>query len=137
MGMFDWFAIELTCLDCGTVHKASSLTDMQTKIRTDMSLEELKVGMELDIDTPVCSCGYIEITPSKKGGSFSLIESWTCSKCPGVKWAVVTIENYTLINGNSVEITKATIEAVNYISEEIGYYGWNIENGIAVFEENF
>ncbi|MDM7861281.1 hypothetical protein QTP81_11810 [Alteromonas sp. ASW11-36] len=134
MGSFDFFALALTCPDCGASYTENAPTNMQTKIQNHMYLAMLAVGTKLDIYYPITDCGYALVNPPVKKDSFTLIDAWECVNCSGYQWALITVEDSVLTGGQAVKLSCEIINNVNYLSDDANDIGWQIVSGKAVYE---
>jgi hypothetical protein len=124
MGTFDWFVAELKCPKCGKEHAANSRTNMQTKIDLNRWQNELGIGHHLSINYPITGWCYIEIRAPEDRDTFTLIEAWECSDCPGYQLAVVEIIGSKIVNIEAIEPSRENIEGANYVTDDIDFYGF-------------
>jgi hypothetical protein len=119
--MFDVFVAELRCPNCSRVIPITANTAMQTHLREDAYGLELGVGFVFDprdlTTRSILGSGYALIAEPPPGGPIRLLDVWECPECSTEPWAMVTIADGRIERIEAVELTRATLEAANFISD--------------------
>ena len=119
--MFDVFVAELRCPNCGQVNPITANTGMQTYIRDDADGSALSVGFVFDprdlTMRSILGSDYALIAEPPLGGPIRLLDVWSCPQCSTEQWAMVTIADGRIERIEAVELTRATLEAANFISD--------------------
>jgi hypothetical protein len=119
--MFDDFVAELQCPNCGTVHPPTTYVGMQTYIRGYPDGSTLRIGYVFeprDLTTKsLIGASYALISEPPPGGPIRLLDVWSCPACHTDQWAMVTIADGRLQQIEAVTMTRATLEAANFISD--------------------
>lgn len=119
--MFDVFVAELQCPSCGRVVPITANTAMQTHIRDDAQGDSLGVGFEFDprdlTTSSIVDSGYALVADPPPGGPIRLLDLWTCPEGQTEEWAMVTITGGRIAKIEAVTLTRATLEAANFISD--------------------
>jgi hypothetical protein len=111
----DYFCADLTCPRCGAVTRSEDV-EIQTKIRADPQLADLRVG---DRVGPLDPLGYLVMNPPD-GDRVRLVEEWACKAGCGFypNWVEITIEHDTITRIAPTELDRTTRARVNYITPE-------------------
>jgi hypothetical protein len=119
--MFDVFVAEMRCPSCGRLIPITSNTAMQTHIRDDADGSAIRVGFVFDsldlTTTSILGSEYALIAEPAPGGPIRLLDVWICPECSTEQWAMVTIVDGRLASIEAVELTRASLEAANFISD--------------------
>jgi uncharacterized protein YbaR (Trm112 family) len=119
--MFDVFVAELRCPSCGRVMPITANTAMQTRIRHDAYGWMLGVGFVFDprdlTTKSILDADYALIAEPPPGGPIRLLDIWICPECSTEEWAMVTIAGGRIALIESVVLTRATLDAANFISD--------------------
>jgi hypothetical protein len=119
--MFDVFVAELRCPNCQVVNSTIANTAMQTHLRSDADGSSLRVGYVFDppdlTTQGIIGSGYRLIAEPPPGSPIRLLEVWECPACSTEQWAMVTIVDLRIERIEAVELTRATLEAGNFISD--------------------
>ena len=119
--MYDYFVADLHCPGCGTVSPTTANTNMQTSIRGEADGSALGVGYSFDpIDLTtqhILSAGYALISAPVTAGSMRLLDLWICPACQTEQWAMVEIVGGRIEGIEAVQMTRASFERANFISE--------------------
>ena len=119
--MYDEFVAELRCPNCGQVNPITANTAMQTHIRGDADGSGLGLGFVFDpydlTTRSLLRSGYLLIAEPPPGGPIRLLDVWECPECSTEQWAMVTIADRRIARIEAVELTRATLEAANFISD--------------------
>jgi|SRR6185312_807811 len=114
---FDFFAGDLLCPRCGKVAAGSS-SNIQTKIRTDAAVEELRAGARVDASPEnLRESDYLEYR-SPAGAEVGLIEGWWCPACRGKNWALISIRDGVIREVSAAADVRKALAAANYVSDE-------------------
>lgn len=94
---------------------------MQTHIRTDANGSELGIGYPfepMDVNTEhLVGVGYLLITRPANEGTLRLLNIWSCDACDTDQWAIVDIAERKIVRIEAVSISRAVLEAANFIGE--------------------
>jgi hypothetical protein len=94
---------------------------MQTHIRVDADGSALGVGYEFDPfdlqSDKILRCGYLLVSAPPPDGRLRLLETWICPKCETEQWAMVTIDRGRLQLVEAVQLDRASLDLVTFISE--------------------
>jgi phage FluMu protein Com len=124
MGKFDFFVGALKCPICGTISKSDSSTNMQTKIRENMTFEELGVGHTLEInEESLFGAGYSLFNQPDIGEDVVLIDVWECKNCNrgGRNWAKIVVRDGIINEVSAFPVSKNVVNEANYIVDECLY----------------
>jgi rubredoxin len=117
MGMFDFFAGNLRCPICGAVSPADGTTNMQTKIRDQPKLEDLRVGDVVPMDG-VSGC-YQRIKAPEEDEPVRLLECWECPSCGTARnWAEIVIHKGIITSIEAVPLDRAHLERSHFVSDD-------------------
>jgi hypothetical protein len=119
--MFDVFVAELRCPKCRQLIPTTADTGMQTYIRDDADGSSLGIGYMFDprdlTTKSLLGASYALIAEPPPGGPIHLLDVWSCPACRTDQWAMVTIADGRLQQIEGVTMTRATLEAANFISD--------------------
>ena len=119
--MYDVFVAELRCPNCGQVIPITANTAMQTHIRDDADGSMLGIGFVFDprdlTTQSILDSDYALITEPRPGGPIRLLDVWICPECSTEQWAMVTIADGRIERIEPVVLTRAVLEAANFISD--------------------
>jgi hypothetical protein len=86
--------------------------------RTEATRGPAGKGDPVDLTTrSILGSGYALIAEPPPGGPIRLLEVWARTECSTEQWAMVTITDRRIEQIKAVELTRATLEAANFISE--------------------
>lgn len=115
----DFIVAELSCLQCGAVSPADTSTDLQTAMRPQPALAELRVGDRVALpDGP--ADGYWP-TGSITTTGLGLLEVWACPSCGARQWALVQLQDDRLHAVRAVRLSLETLEQAQFVSMEATY----------------
>ncbi|KAB8141586.1 hypothetical protein F8S13_17740 [Chloroflexia bacterium SDU3-3] len=134
---FDSFAAELRCPTCQTIASGDMLALMQTRIQADPSGRLLYVGDRVDVAPGgPANNGYLAVRPAQAHTAMHLLEVWTCGRCAsGPNWAEVVIERGLIQSITAVPLSRATLDQINYITDELVFYFDEI-TGVPLYQFN-
>ena len=119
--MYDVFIAELQCPHCARRIPITANTAMQTHLRCDADGSELGVGFVFDqpdlTTRSIVGAGYALVAEPAPGGPIRLLDVWICPECSTEQWAMVTIADRRIERIAAVELTRATLEVANFISD--------------------
>jgi hypothetical protein len=119
--MYDIFVAELQCPNCRTVHTADAYTNMQTYIRSYPDSSAIGIGFIFEprelTTKNIINARYKVIAEPPPGGPIRLLNTWTCPACNTEQWAMVTIADGRLQQVEGVTMSRATLEAANFIPD--------------------
>ena len=119
--MFDVFAAEMRCANCGRTIPVTADIGMQTHIREDADGSTLGVGFVFDprdlTTKSILGSGYALIAEPPPDGPIRLLNPWICFECSTEHWGMVTITDGKIASIEPIVLTRKTLEAANFISE--------------------
>jgi hypothetical protein len=94
---------------------------MQTHIRTDANGSELGIGHlleSMDVNTEhLVGAGYLLIIRPANEGTLRILNIWSCDACDTDQWAIVDIAERKIARIEAVLMSRAVLEAANFIGE--------------------
>jgi hypothetical protein len=98
-------------------------------------MKDLVVGAELSLTEEITGWGYLCYKLPDEKNTFMLADLWECKYCGNTNWVTVDVKDSVLSEIREVELSEVMIRGVNYISDEVGAYGWYVEEGVVEPEE--
>jgi hypothetical protein len=131
----DYFIQTLTCAICGTSHPDVAVG---TRIQDEPRADDLRVGDRVEVvrEGLTSSAPYLPVSPFSPRGDFSVLESWECTTCRKVRWALICVsEDDVLESIEAVKLSPALLDRANLISYDL-IDVFEAYTGVPLFEEN-
>lgn len=118
--MFDYLVAPLTCPRCGYTHPGQHPfeIDCQMSVGSDAHGNSISIGDRYGLEEDPTDGGYLPLRESPGRGSFTVLETWACTRCrTNLLWVAVRWVDGVLTDASATTLTQTQLEAADYIND--------------------